>query len=1358
MDRNKLSAQLQAIADAAEQMRVRLQDLPDEQADLRKELHHLFSQLDHFQTAYQDAERVSEQRVEQRRTATQELHEANEHLRIIFDSIKDHAVFTLDLDLQITSWNTGAERMFGWQEEEIVGKPGALIFTPEDRENQQPEKEKQQALEKGYALDKRWHLCKDGSRFFADGTLRQLLDRDGNVHGFVKVTRDATADVARQQAEAVVAADLSDMQILHAMSLHLFAQDDPQVFYEAILAAAITLARADAGTVQIHDESKNELILAASYGFDTDMTTYFQRVDASSRTCCGIAFATGKRAYVDFDVPASDDPDGSLRKHFEAGYLSAQATPLMTRSGKTIGMYSTHWRKHHRPDDRELRFLDLLARQAADLIERQQIEQALRESEQQQRRLIEEIELERNRLATIVDYLPVGIWLTNTEGRVLSTNRRASEIWAGSIPLSEDIESYQVYRTWSPETGQEIQPEEMPLSRVLDTRQPVTNIEMRIQRFDGSIGTILASAAPIFDQQGHLIGAVGVSQDISERKQAEEALRANQARQAFLLKLSDALRPLADPVTILEVATHVLGKELNVQRVLYVEMDADDIHLTIERDYHIPDAPSILGHYRLDDFGPSMMNELRAGRMLAVADIWKRSELTAEDLASYTAMNVTAHVTVPLVKEKRLVALLSVHSWTSRQWTADEISLIEETAERTWAAVERARAEEAVVQQERRTTEILETIGDVFYALDKDFHLTYLNRRAEETWGIRREELLGKHIWTVFPAAVSSEPYQYHLQVMNERRPVQFETMSPVLHHWIEVSIYPREGGGLAVYFHDITERKRAEAVLRSNQERQSFLLRLSDALRPLANPVDIQYHAACVLGEHLKANRVGYAEDQGDGKSVAVTQNYTDGVPGITGLYSYDDYGSRLMLDLQSGITVVRDDVTNDETLTDAEKLAHHVLQLGATVNVPLVKDGKLVAIMFVHYREAHHWSVDELELLQETAERTWSAVERARAEAEERSQRMLAEALRDAAAELSSTLELQQVLERGVASARRLLNYDASYIVLTEDGYFTQLQSDNLSEEEEAALKDWHRQFATLDSTPLYKSSAQTGRLLLVNDQGQAEHLLPQTPLHTLFVVPLSHNQTIFGYLVLFNRQSHDITHPDIVTLQAFSYHFVTAIFNARLFIQAQELAALQERQRLARDLHDAVSQTLFAASIAIETLLRIKEKGTPVRLERLEDVHRLIKGAQAEMRTLLLELRPSNVQSTPMSRLLSQLIDAIKGRKRIEIALEFEGEPVLPPEVHLAVYRIVQEALNNITKHSGTKDAWISGRGGDGFIELRVRDAGAGFDTENPKAGLGLQIMRERAAEIGATFEIWSIVGDGTEIHLRWPGTTI
>ena len=215
-----------------------------------------------------------------------------------------------------------------------------------------------------------------------------------------------------------------------------------------------------------------------------------------------------------------------------------------------------------------------------------------------------------------------------------------------------------------------------------------------------------------------------------------------------------------------------------------------------------------------------------------------------------------------------------------------------------------------------------------------------------------------------------------------------------------------------------------------------------------------------------------------------------------------------------------------------------------------------------------------------------------------------------------------------------------------------------------------------------------------------------------------------------------------------------------------RAEELAVLQERSRLARELHDAVTQTLFSASLIAQALPDSWKRDQTEGQKLLKELEQLNRGALAEMRTLLLELRPAALIETRLDDLLHQLSEAVTGREGIPVTTMVEGECVLPPNVHVAVYRIAQEALNNVVKHARADQASVSLRctsmppalaGGERQqmrVELIVEDDGRGFDQARvPLDHLGLGIMRERAQSVGAALEIDSAPGSGTRITMIW-----
>jgi PAS domain S-box-containing protein len=203
-----------------------------------------------------------------------------------------------------------------------------------------------------------------------------------------------------------------------------------------------------------------------------------------------------------------------------------------------------------------------------------------------------------------------------------------------------------------------------------------------------------------------------------------------------------------------------------------------------------------------------------------------------------------------------------------------------------------------------------------------------------------------------------------------------------------------------------------------------------------------------------------------------------------------------------------------------------------------------------------------------------------------------------------------------------------------------------------------------------------------------------------------------------------------------------------------QLKEKTAEEERTRLARDLHDAVSQTLFSTSLIAEVLPRLWERNKDEGLKKLEEVRQLTRGALAEMRTLLFELRPAALADAELSDLLRQLSESVIGRARVPVALEVEGTCAIPTDVKIAFYRIAQEALNNIAKHSGANRAQITLHCELHQVSMQIIDNGHGFDTTQVTPGsFGLGNMNERANKIGALLKIDSKVGEGTEITVTW-----
>jgi signal transduction histidine kinase len=255
----------------------------------------------------------------------------------------------------------------------------------------------------------------------------------------------------------------------------------------------------------------------------------------------------------------------------------------------------------------------------------------------------------------------------------------------------------------------------------------------------------------------------------------------------------------------------------------------------------------------------------------------------------------------------------------------------------------------------------------------------------------------------------------------------------------------------------------------------------------------------------------------------------------------------------------------------------------------------------------------------------------------------------------------------------------------------------------------------------------------------------------------VPLAVRGRIIGGVgIAETRKNYFTAHHADLALSVANQAAITMV-NAELYGHAQTLAVLEERQRLARNLHDAVNQSLFSAGLIAEVLPRLWDRDQDLARQSLEDLRRLTRGAMAEMRALLAELRPSTLTDADLSDLLRLLASAFTGRTNILATVSVVGEGTLPAEVQVAAYRVGQEALNNIAKHAEASKVEIYEiylKQEDVAIELRIRDDGRGFDPEQTTSGhYGLSMMRERAEAVGALLSINSQPGHGTELIFRW-----
>jgi len=297
-------------------------------------------------------------------------------------------------------------------------------------------------------------------------------------------------------------------------------------------------------------------------------------------------------------------------------------------------------------------------------------------------------------------------------------------------------------------------------------------------------------------------------------------------------------------------------------------------------------------------------------------------------------------------------------------------------------------------------------------------------------------------------------------------------------------------------------------------------------------------------------------------------------------------------------------------------------------------------------------------------------------------------------------------------------------------------------------AVLFNGHRPIRIAD---VWSSNPQAQFLRTLLDDGAARLL---KGMQSWMWVPLAVRGRIIGGVgVASSEKNYFTAHHADLALSVANQAAITMV-NAELYGQAQALAVIEERQRLARNLHDAVNQSLFSAGLIAEVLPRLWERDQAEAIQSLEDLRRLTRGAQAEMRALLAELRPSTLTDSNLGELLLLLANALSGRTNIPVDVNLLGEFSLPADVQVTFYRVCQEALNNVAKHSKATQVELNLTKEGDSIKLHVHDNGLGFDPEIMLSGhYGLGMMRERAEAVGATFSLFSQTGQGTDVTILW-----
>lgn len=356
-----------------------------------------------------------------------------------------------------------------------------------------------------------------------------------------------------------------------------------------------------------------------------------------------------------------------------------------------------------------------------------------------------------------------------------------------------------------------------------------------------------------------------------------------------------------------------------------------------------------------------------------------------------------------------------------------------------------------------------------------------------------------------------------------------------------------------------------------------------------------------------------------------------------------------------------------------------------------------------------------------------------------------------------VSRQMPVRQVLQVIVDSARTLA--DARYAALgvpDERGSFGEFVVSGLTAAQQRAIGPLPRQHGMLAEL---LRGAQPERLPDITADPRYGGWLPQAhpPMGPFIGVPVRHGDEVLGIILAANKTTGgEFTPHDQELLTLFAAHAAIALTNARLHEDSRELSAVAERARLARELHDAVSQKLFSIRAHARAASVLAERDAARAAVAMSAVSELAAEAQAELRAVIEGLAPPALDGLVAS--LRRYADLAARAHGVRVSVTERSVPPLDPATEVAVYRVAQEALHNALRHSGGRCVTVSVSGASRRIVLEVTDDGSGFDPLSaPGSGLGLASMRQRASTAGGTVQVVSAPGQGTTVRLEAPVRT-
>jgi PAS domain S-box-containing protein len=707
---------------------------------------------------------------------------------------------------------------------------------------------------------------------------------------------------------------------------------------------------------------------------------------------------------------------------------------------------------------------------------------------------------------------------------------------------------------------------------------------------------------------------------------------------------------------------------------------------------------------------------------------------------------------------------------------------------------EHRRAEQALRESEEKFRGIVE-LANVGIAIVQDTRFRFANQHWASMLGYTVEELLDTEF---MPYCTPEERNRivdfYARRTRGEPVPTRYETAmlhkdgTPVYAE-VSVGLIPYEGQQATfVFLRDITEEKRAQRALEEAyqtleqrvEERTQELSTLLEVSKNLVSRLELEPLLGSILDELKSVVRCEGCTIYGLEGGELVALAYRGCMPQETAMslrWWADNPLDRIAIRGRKPVLV--SDTHGDGPEAKAYRESMGELQetlfphIGCWLGVPLVVKGQVIGVLTLHHGRPNSLTPAHASFAMAFANQAAVAIENARLYEAEQSRReeaegrrRVAEGMREILAALNSRQTLLEILDFIATQTCRLLGSQAAAIMRLEDGRLRIQAACGLEADYVAGMS-------------LQVGEGGAGRALaarqpvIISDLAESAFLAPDQKTlpqpqkslveqllreyRSILSVPLIVQGRDYGAITVYYAAPREFSAEDLSLAMSVADQVALAIENARLREQAGQAAAMEERGRLARELHDSVTQSLYSVTMYAEAAARLITTGQAGEAaEYLHDARDTAKEALREMRLMIYQLRPPALEKGGLAVALQVRLDAVERRGGIHAELIVEGEDRLPPSIQAELHQIAQEALNNALKHARAQEVRVQLHFGDAAACLTVQDDGVGFDLEIAQAGggMGLPGMVERVQNIGGCLTVESAPGQGTMVTVEVP----